>query len=58
MDSEFLQKLEEEKKMAHEGKALDEQMREEDEEDEDEDEANDGVQALAAVHDGIGALHF
>lgn len=34
-------------------------MKEEDEyDDEDEDEANDGVQDLGAVKDGLGALHF
>ena len=43
MSSQFLKKLEEEKKMAQEGKSLDANMKEEDEEDEDEDEGADGV---------------
>ena len=42
MSSQFLKKLEEEKKMAQEGKSLDANMKEE-EEDEDEDEGADGV---------------
>jgi hypothetical protein len=38
MSSQFLEKLEKEKKMAQEGKTLDEGMKEEDEEDEDMEE--------------------
>jgi pimeloyl-ACP methyl ester carboxylesterase len=57
MSSQFLQKLEEERKLANAGKALDEDMKEEDEEGYDEEEDQDQIKELTTVQDGLGALN-
>lgn len=56
MDSNFLKKFEEEKKLAQEGKAIDDQMEEEDEDDDDDEEMNDQIQELTGIQDGVGAI--
>ena len=54
MSSQFLAKLEEEKKQAQQGKPIDAEMVEENEDDEEE---NDAVADLN-VQDGVGAMHL
>lgn len=57
MSSNFLKKLEEEKKLAQAGKPIDSAMQEEDEDD-DEEEAKDNIAEISKMQDGVGKLHL
>ena len=57
MNSNFLQKLEDEKKLAQAGKPIDKEMNEEDEEDVSEEE-KDNIADLSKMQDGVGKMHL